>query len=31
MYVVRKIQQAPHEGQSLKPPVKIISVARIPG
>jgi peptidyl-prolyl cis-trans isomerase A (cyclophilin A) len=29
--VVRKIQQAPHEGQTLKPPVKIISVARIPG
>jgi len=30
MDVVRKIQQAPHESQTLKPPVKIISVARIP-
>jgi len=29
MDVVRKIQQAPHEGQNLTPPVKIISVTRV--
>ena len=26
--VVRKIHQAPHEGQTLKPPVKVLSVTR---
>jgi peptidyl-prolyl cis-trans isomerase A (cyclophilin A) len=29
MDVVKKIQQAPAEGQSLKPPVKIVSVTRV--
>jgi peptidyl-prolyl cis-trans isomerase A (cyclophilin A) len=29
MDVVRKIQQQPADGQTLKPPIKIISVARI--
>jgi peptidyl-prolyl cis-trans isomerase A (cyclophilin A) len=31
MDVVRKIHKAPHEGQTLKPPVKILSVTRIGG
>ena len=31
MDVVRKIHSAPHEGQSLQPPVKILSVARVGG
>jgi peptidyl-prolyl cis-trans isomerase A (cyclophilin A) len=31
MEVVRKIQKQPAEGQNLKPPIKIISIARIPG
>src|SRR5436309_15269225 len=30
MDVVRKIQQAPADGQVLKPPVKILSVVRVP-
>ena len=30
MDVVKKIQQAPAEGQTLKPPVKIVKIARVP-
>jgi peptidyl-prolyl cis-trans isomerase A (cyclophilin A) len=30
MDVVRKIQQSPADGQALKPPVKIIRIARVP-
>ena len=31
MEVIRKIQKQPADGQNLKPPVKILSIARIPG
>jgi peptidyl-prolyl cis-trans isomerase A (cyclophilin A) len=31
MEIVRKIQKQPADGQNLKPPVKILSIARIPG
>jgi peptidyl-prolyl cis-trans isomerase A (cyclophilin A) len=30
MDVVKKIQQAPAEGQTLKPPIKIVKIARVP-
>ena len=31
MDVVKKIQQAPADGQTLEPPVRIKTVSRIPG